>query len=99
MLEKAKLGTRFVCYQCGTKFYDLNRPEPTCPSCEANQREAPVRDIKSLLSSRGTIRKAPAAAPAKKEEPKKKDEAFDNTDFDNAEDASSDDEEAEEDEA
>lgn len=47
--DKAALGTRYTCFQCGTKFYDLNRPEPTCPDCGADQREAPVRDIKSLL--------------------------------------------------
>lgn len=47
--DKAALGTRYTCYQCGTKFYDLNRPEPTCPECGADQREAPALDIKSLL--------------------------------------------------
>jgi hypothetical protein len=53
MLDKARLGARYVCYVCGTKFYDMNRPLPTCPDCNANQREAPVRDIKSLLSKGG----------------------------------------------
>jgi len=47
--DKAALGSRYTCFQCGTKFYDLNRPEPTCPECNADQREAPVRDVKSLL--------------------------------------------------
>jgi len=45
---KAKLGNRYTCFQCGTKFYDLNR-DPLCPDCSADQREAPVRDIRSLL--------------------------------------------------
>jgi hypothetical protein len=53
MLDKARLGSRYVCYVCGTKFYDLNRPIPNCPDCNADQREAPVRDIKSLLSKGG----------------------------------------------
>jgi uncharacterized protein (TIGR02300 family) len=53
MLDKARLGTRYVCFSCGTKFYDLNRPTPTCPECSSDQREAPVRDIKSLLSKGG----------------------------------------------
>ena len=53
MLDKAQLGRRYVCYVCGTKFYDLNRPLPTCPECSSDQREAPVRDIKSLLSKGG----------------------------------------------
>lgn len=53
MLDKARYGTRYVCFQCGTKFYDLNRPTPTCPECSADQREAPVRDMRSLLSKGG----------------------------------------------
>jgi hypothetical protein len=58
MQDKAKLGNRYTCYQCGCKFYDLNRPTPTCPECSADQREAPVRDIKALLKS-GKKRIAP----------------------------------------
>jgi hypothetical protein len=33
------LGTRYKCYKCGTKFYDLCRPEPLCPSCGVNQND------------------------------------------------------------
>jgi hypothetical protein len=58
MLDKARLGTRYVCYSCGTKFYDLNKPIPNCPECRSDQREAPVRDIKSLLSKGGGRRKS-----------------------------------------
>ena len=68
MQDKAKLGNRYTCYQCGCKFYDLNRPVPTCPECSADQREAPVRDIKALLKS-GKKRAAPVeeeAAPSPK---------------------------------
>ena len=57
MLDKAKLGSRYTCFKCGTKFYDLNRPVPSCPDCTADQREAPPRDIRSLLGSRGPVRK------------------------------------------
>jgi hypothetical protein len=39
--RKAKLGKRWVCYSCEARFYDLNRPEPTCPRCQADQRESP----------------------------------------------------------
>ncbi len=56
MLDKAQLGQRYVCFQCGTKFYDLNRPVPNCPECSADQRDAPVRDIKALLSGRSRLR-------------------------------------------
>jgi hypothetical protein len=40
------LGNKYVCYKCGAKFYDLNRPEPLCPKCGADQRKRPARDIK-----------------------------------------------------
>jgi len=36
------LGTKFLCYKCSTKFYDLRKPDPVCPKCGADQRESPV---------------------------------------------------------
>ena len=36
-----KLGVKHACFRCGAKFYDLFRPEPLCPKCGADQREAP----------------------------------------------------------
>jgi uncharacterized protein (TIGR02300 family) len=35
-----KLGTKFACFSCGLKFYDLGRGEPICPKCGANQNDA-----------------------------------------------------------
>ena len=34
-----ELGTRYKCYKCGTKFYDMGRPQPLCPSCGVNQND------------------------------------------------------------
>lgn len=31
--KKKKLGNRLECSECSTKFYDLNKPNPACPSC------------------------------------------------------------------
>lgn len=36
------LGSRFVCYKCQTKFYDMKKPDPVCPKCGADQRESPA---------------------------------------------------------
>lgn len=33
-------GTKFVCFKCSTKFYDMKKPDPICPKCGADQREA-----------------------------------------------------------
>ncbi len=41
-VRKVKLGQRWVCYECAVRFYDLNRPEPVCPKCKADQRESPA---------------------------------------------------------
>ena len=36
------LGTKFICFKCGTRFYDLKKPVPICPKCGADQRESPA---------------------------------------------------------
>jgi uncharacterized protein (TIGR02300 family) len=36
------LGTKHVCFKCGTRFYDLKKPEPICPKCGADQRQSPA---------------------------------------------------------
>jgi uncharacterized protein (TIGR02300 family) len=36
------LGTKHTCFKCGTKFYDMKKPEPICPKCGADQRESPA---------------------------------------------------------
>lgn len=36
------LGTKYTCFNCGTKFYDLKKPAPLCPKCGADQRESPA---------------------------------------------------------
>jgi hypothetical protein len=38
------LGKKFECYNCGTKFYNLGRPEAICPKCGANQKNAKSDD-------------------------------------------------------
>jgi hypothetical protein len=35
-----ELGKKYTCYSCHTKFYDLGKPEPICPKCGADQRDA-----------------------------------------------------------
>ena len=67
MQDKSKLGTRFTCYQCGVKFYDLNKPEPSCPGCGANQLEDPTPDPRVAVMERykGSRLTAKDAAPSK----------------------------------
>ena len=36
------LGSKYVCFKCSTKFYDMKKPDPLCPKCGADQRESPA---------------------------------------------------------
>ena len=44
-ISPENLGTRYKCYKCGTKFYDLSRPKPLCPSCGVNQNDNEAKGI------------------------------------------------------
>lgn len=37
----SKYGNKFTCWSCGTKFYDMNKPEPTCPKCGSDPSQDP----------------------------------------------------------
>jgi uncharacterized protein (TIGR02300 family) len=39
---KNPLGKKFTCYSCGTKFYDLYKPDKICPKCGADQLAKPA---------------------------------------------------------
>jgi uncharacterized protein (TIGR02300 family) len=47
------LGTKWECFSCGAKFYDFGRPEPLCPKCGADQRQAKNQETTAeVLSAR-----------------------------------------------
>jgi uncharacterized protein (TIGR02300 family) len=54
------LGTKHVCFKCGTRFYDLKKPEPICPKCGADQRQSPAVKAPSEKRSRAPAKPAPA---------------------------------------
>jgi hypothetical protein len=54
----SKLGTKWSCFRCGAKFYDLNKPEPLCPKCGADQRQRPK------------VSPPPTPAPEKRKQPR-----------------------------
>jgi hypothetical protein len=63
-----KLGVKHTCFRCGAKFYDLFRPEPLCPKCGADQREAPKVDTKRKLAPPPKRARKRAMAPLLDEE-------------------------------
>jgi hypothetical protein len=60
---RSRLGGKHVCFECGAKFYDLNRPEPLCPKCGADQRNQPARELK-LKTPAGQSRRSGGRAMA-----------------------------------
>ena len=67
-MSKPEWGTKRQCQSCGTKFYDLKRPQVTCPSCGADvDRESPLKSRRSRPSAAkpAPAEKAKAAVPAK----------------------------------
>ncbi len=62
------LGTKFNCFKCATKFYDMKKPDPICPKCGADQRESPALKPASE-TRRGRLATVPRAVePAEPEE-------------------------------
>jgi uncharacterized protein (TIGR02300 family) len=51
-MPELKLGTKFECFNCGTKFYDLGKSDPVCPKCGANQKDAAQSDTPAVSSAR-----------------------------------------------
>ncbi len=57
-MPELKLGAKFECYNCGTKFYDLGKSEPLCPKCGANQKDAVTSESPASSQSSRRRRKA-----------------------------------------
>lgn len=57
-MPEIKLGTKYDCFSCGTKFYDLGKSEPVCPKCGANQKDAGQSDSAAVSQSSRRKRKA-----------------------------------------
>ena len=51
-MPEIKLGNKYDCYSCGTKFYDLGKAEPICPKCGANQKDASQGESASASPSK-----------------------------------------------
>ena len=59
-----ELGNKFECFSCGAKFYDLGKPEPICPKCGANQRDAKKHEAQHETShAKRRKREEPVRAP------------------------------------
>ena len=79
------LGSKYVCFKCGTKFYDMKKPDPVCPKCHADQRESPARKP-APEGRRGGLAAVPKvvepAEPAEEAEASEEEEDLDSFDDD-----------------
>jgi uncharacterized protein (TIGR02300 family) len=57
------LGSKYICFKCGTKFYDLRKPEPLCPKCGADQRQSPALKAPAPSERRSRARPVEPKAP------------------------------------
>jgi uncharacterized protein (TIGR02300 family) len=86
------LGNKHVCFKCGTKFYDLRKPEPICPKCGANQAESPA-NRPAPEPRRGRLAAVPKVVVPVEPEPEEVEAEADELDtFDDEEDVAADDE-------
>jgi uncharacterized protein (TIGR02300 family) len=58
-----ELGNKFECANCGTRFYDLGKPEPICPKCGTNLKEAASQEANSEKQPSRRRTKAKAVEP------------------------------------
>jgi uncharacterized protein (TIGR02300 family) len=87
-----ELGTKHVCFKCGTKFYDLKKADPLCPKCGTDQRQGPaLKPATSEKRSRPPAR--PAAPPPPPEEPEAAGEVEEDAEADEPEAESDEDDE------
>jgi uncharacterized protein (TIGR02300 family) len=77
------LGTKHVCFKCGTRFYDLKKPEPICPKCGADQRQSPAA---KPAEKRQRAQPRPAPVPVEAEAPEADDDAESDDDEDDDDD-------------
>ena len=61
------LGNKHVCFKCAAKFYDLKKPDPICPKCGSDQREAAAKPEGRRSRLSATPKIIEAVEPAEKE--------------------------------
>jgi len=67
-MPELKLGTKYECYNCGTKFYDLGKSAALCPKCGADQKDSTRPESPAASQASRRRRKAEVAKPLEIEE-------------------------------
>ena len=67
-MPELKLGTKYACYNCGTKFYDLGKGQALCPKCGADQKDSVQAESAAASQASRRRRKAEVVKPIDIEE-------------------------------
>jgi len=62
-MPELKLGTKYECYNCGTKFYDLGKSAALCPKCGADQKDSARAESPAAGQASRRRRKAEVSKP------------------------------------
>ena len=57
-----ELGKKYECAECGAKFYDLGKAEPTCPRCGTSARDTSTEKSKAAEPRPRYVAPPPPAA-------------------------------------
>jgi uncharacterized protein (TIGR02300 family) len=90
-VAKPEWGTKRICQECGTKFYDMRRAEIICPKCETVFEVVVPKPRRSAPAKPPESAKVAAVAKAKDIELADDDDALD--DIDDVEDDDDDEDE------
>ena len=65
-MAKPEWGTKRICQECGTKFYDMQRAEIICPKCEAVFQIVPPKPKRAQPAAKepAVVAKPAAVGPA-----------------------------------
>jgi hypothetical protein len=74
------LGTKYTCFKCAAKFYDMKKAAPLCPKCGVDQRDMPPPTKSSRRAA------APVAPKLELAEPEEVDEEGEDDEDDDEED-------------
>lgn len=61
-MAEIKLGNKYDCFNCSTKFYDLGRGTAVCPKCGADQKDASEKGNPAVAQAVRRRRRAELAA-------------------------------------
>jgi uncharacterized protein (TIGR02300 family) len=66
-MAEIKLGNKYDCFNCGTKFYDLGKGAALCPKCGADQKDAADKNNPLVAQAVRRRRRAELATPEEAE--------------------------------